>query len=161
MLEYTGPLDRTKMPLNVKDAYNSWCNQRQRCYNSKHPHYKYYGSKGIVVKYTSREFINWWVKNISKSNLKGVVVCERIDHSKGYHFGNIKLGTPKSNTLECATRGVWNKKVVLLSSEGKSIRIFKSLKDAAIFAKVDSGAISRVCRGNSSHAKGLIFKYEK
>jgi len=47
--------------------------------------------------------------------------------------------------------------VALVNKNGDILRIFKSQKDAAITLNLDTGAISRVCKGIYSHTKGYKF----
>ena len=148
------------MSKNERAAYSSWIAQRSRCNNPKDARYPYYGAKGIKVFYSSREFISWWLEGLKKNNLNGTVVCGRIDHSKGYSFDNIRLETQRSNVLECASRGVCNVKVNLVSETGIVLKKFSSVKEAAAYAKVGSNSIVQVCKGRTKRTKGLIFRYE-
>ena len=82
-------------PIDVRKAYKSWCDQRQRCSNPKDPRYKWWGAKGIKVEYSAFEFVQWWLQ---EARLKGPFKrpnCSRIDHEKNYSLNNIML-------LECA-----------------------------------------------------------
>lgn len=96
MKEYVGPLCIRKMTWAAGKAYASWLQQRHRCNYKKHPSYKYYGAKGVSVKYSSREFVAWWVKTVGNS--KAIVVCDRIDPSGDYEFGNIQLISKSENS---------------------------------------------------------------
>ena len=72
---YKGSLGRSVMTGEAKRAYMLWECQRDRCYNKKRKFYKYYGGKGIQVIYSSRDFVNWWLKNIKKlRNFKEMVL---------------------------------------------------------------------------------------
>lgn len=49
---YTGPLDLRTMSKEQKQGYVSWANQCSKCNNQKNPDYKYYGGKGVKVRYS-------------------------------------------------------------------------------------------------------------
>ena len=83
----------------VKQAYISWREQRTRCYNKKRAKYKNYGAKGIEVKYSSRDFIGWWLENIKSFSGENPTVS-RIDHNGHYEFGNIKIESRSENSQE-------------------------------------------------------------
>lgn len=89
-MTWDGPLNLKSMPPEVKRAYTSYKAQRQRCYNKNNDSYRYYGAKGVEVKYTSRDFITWWLKEQEMLKLKRPT-CGRINHSGNYEFGNIRL----------------------------------------------------------------------
>ncbi len=162
--EYTGPLVKKKMRGVVKTAYISWMDQRARCTNVKNKSFKNYGAKGLKVSYSSRDFINWWLRELSIKKLKGIVVCERLDHSKGYSFENIKLGTQSTNAKESAERTskLLRVRVVQISIYGKVLQRFDSVTAAARYAGVTPPSIVGVCKGHYTKTrKGLIFRYEK
>ncbi len=106
--KYLGPLRPAKMSIPQRKAYQVWFSQRDRCSSQKHASYKYYGAKGIKVKYGSREFMDWWVAEYEKCNYKKPSVG-RIDHSKDYEFGNIEMLERGDNTREMLARTGGNK----------------------------------------------------
>ena len=99
LIPYEGHLVRRKITGEVKRAYSIWSNQMRRCRDPKNPKYKNYGSKGITVDYTLREFVGWWLENIEGQSFKNPS-CGRIDHSKGYFFGNIEIQELSENSRE-------------------------------------------------------------
>lgn len=105
MNEYIGalkhPADMSSGP--IKDAYTSWREQRTRCYNKKRHKYKWYGAKGIEVKYTSRQFIAWWIRKIKKFKGKDPTIS-RINHAGNYEFGNIRIESRSKNSSESRRR---------------------------------------------------------
>lgn len=160
---YTGKLGRSNMSGVAKTAYQSWCDQRQRCMSPGNKNFKYYGKKGIKVEYTSREFISWWRQQLGSTKLKSTerIVCERIDHAKNYRFGNVILGTQRSNAREVGLRGLQRRKVLLLAPSGKVLRRFKTVGDAAKFCGRSSASVVQVCRGNAEcNSLGQVFRYE-
>ena len=58
---------RTYDNLIFKKVYFLWRNMMQRCYNEKHPSYKYYGNKGVIVNERWHVFNNF-IEDIDKIN---------------------------------------------------------------------------------------------
>ncbi len=131
MTKYEGPLRPKLMPLLVRKAYQAWFSQRERCRSPKHASYKYYGAKGVKVKYEAREFINWYLAEHSKKIFSRPSVG-RIDHSKDYEFGNIEIIERGENTREMLRRTGGNKcgDPTVLVFEDKTL-VFCSLGKAA------------------------------
>lgn len=103
MKSYDGPLRPKIMDTPSRKAYQVWCNQRERCRSHKHVSYKYYGGKGVTVKYGPREFIAWYVSQLESNNFKRPAVG-RIDHGGHYEFGNIEMVEGSDNTREMIKR---------------------------------------------------------
>lgn len=161
---YDGILDQKKMPSIALRAYQSWKNQRQRCSNPNIKAYKSYGGKKIVVRYSSREFIGWFIENVSSDNLKSAVVG-RIDHSKDYTLDNIKIETKSESTNEMLTRNRIRKKVVVLDAKTrKQLTITESAYHAARLTGYSQCNINEICRGQLAGKKSkpmgaLSFKF--
>lgn len=68
---------------------------KQRCNNPKHPAYKYYGGRGIELKFTSDEFVDYVINEL-KIDPRGLDI-DRIDNNKHYEPGNIRFVTHKEN----------------------------------------------------------------
>lgn len=143
---YEGPLKNPNdMPSGpVKDAYISWREQRTRCYNKNRSKYKNYGAKGIEVKYSSREFIGWWLSEIE--NFKGKKpTIGRIDHDGHYEFGNVVIQDLSENSSERNQRvppPISPKVTILTNKETGEELFFKSRNSAANFLGVSAIAIS-------------------
>lgn len=73
-----------------------WNNICQRCNNPKNPHYKYYGERGIKVKFASFEnFYDYIVKEL-KVEPRGLTI-DRIDNDGHYERGNIRFVSQAEN----------------------------------------------------------------
>ena len=69
--------------------YNIWKNMRQRCLNSNHPEYKYYGGNGITICSEWDEFVEfkaWALAN----GYTDLLTIERINLDDGYNPINCK-----------------------------------------------------------------------
>jgi hypothetical protein len=157
---YTGPLSNPNdMKCGpTKQAYVSWREQRTRCYNKKREKYKNYGAKGIDVKYTSREFIGWWLENIKTFKGNNPTIS-RIDHNKNYEFGNIRIESRSENSSERNNRVSSfhkPKKVLVIGTNGELIAIFKSRNEAGNFFSINSVQVSYCIKKCKSYKK---FKF--
>ncbi len=81
-------------------------NMKQRCNNPKNSAYKYYGSRGIQVKFkTSREFILYIVNVLGYDTLEKFkelhdLVIHRINNDGHYEKGNIEFLTQSEHAVK-------------------------------------------------------------
>lgn len=161
---YTEPLknpnDMEEGP--VKDAYVSWREQRTRCYNKKRAKYKNYGAKGIEVKYTSREFIGWWLQEIKKFNGEDPTIA-RIDHDGHYEFGNVRIESRSDNSKERGARlgPFMNYRAInVYDKDFKFIERIEGISVAAEKYRVRPSYIYEQCKLQYKKTmKGLFFRY--
>ena len=67
-----------------------------RCYNTKLPHYKNYGARGIKVAdpwHNVTTYIDY-VETVLGPKLGAVYTIDRIDNDRGYEPGNLRWATP-------------------------------------------------------------------
>lgn len=160
------------MSVEAKRAYRSWADQRHRCSNKNLDCYKYYGAKGIQVKYCAREFVGWWLEKIKSFKGKRPTIS-RIDHDGHYEFGNIKLEDHKSNCVTDVLRrhgapGLkCGKKIICFNAKnGKAIEIFNSGVEASKKTGVNRSNIYSLCKGFAPNGRryfqtksGLTFRF--
>ncbi len=97
--------------LKHSRIYNTWCRMKQKCYNSKDDHYKYYGERGIKVcdEWLNDPivFYNWSMENGYNDNL----TIDRIDVDGNYEPSNCRWATQKQqvrnrrNTIHLTYKG--------------------------------------------------------
>lgn len=158
---YSGTIDYKTMPKDVRQGYVSWRRQRDRCLNHRRQDYKYYGAKNVQVKYGSRDFINWWLEQLT-SFVGRIPTVSRRDHDGDYEFGNIKMEDLSENVSERNRRRgnptppktIYCKDIV----SGKTMT-FKSTKEAD--RKLGVKGSSRGCTRGSLISKRYKFSYTK
>lgn len=73
--------------------YNVWLTMKQRCYNPKDKHYKWYGFKGVKVcsewLNNAEAFVEWALNN----NYKPGLTLDRIDSNGDYTPSNCRFIT--------------------------------------------------------------------
>ncbi len=72
---------------------------KQRCENPNDGSYQYYGGRGIEVRFTADEFVDY-VVNILKQDPRGLSI-DRIDSDGHYEPGNIWFCTMAQNNSYC------------------------------------------------------------
>lgn len=74
--------------------YRVWHNMKGRCNNPNNPDYKYYGGRGIKIKWPNfQEFRDWAIKNGYDPDLE----IDREDRDGNYSPENCRWVTPKEN----------------------------------------------------------------
>ena len=159
MMQYA--LTQGKMSPRVEFAYNAWKNQRKRCRNPRGKDFKNYGGNGINVEYSSREFIDWFLKNTSDEDYRYVV--GRIDHSKGYSFDNIQLETRRQSSLEMLDRTARRRAILIMDKfTSEPICKAKSVTEAARICGVKPSVIfTKIQRGQQTpRRRGLLVRFK-
>lgn len=73
-------------------AYEVWLNMRNRCRNPKHPSYKYYGGRGILVCERWNDFRNF-LEDMGEQ--PAGLEIDRIENDGNYEPGNCRWATSK------------------------------------------------------------------
>lgn len=145
-----------------KKAYKSWCDQRQRCNNPKNPYFKHYGNRGISVKYSSDEFMNWFDENIKNFN-GSIMTIGRIDHDKDYEIGNIEIQDKRDNSLEVLSRKGFPtiKRILFIDKVSNEIlQKFDSLVEASVKTGISKSQLNRYLKGKCLKGKNFYLKGE-
>lgn len=160
MYWYDGELSSRKRPWppGVKKAYDSFRAQRERCGSKNAEKYKYYGARGIQVKYSAREYIGWYLENLRSRKWNDPTVG-RLDHDKDYCFENIEMQERVDNSKERnerkptgGTPRPLHRRPVVAYRDGKHFATFDSVLAAAKFFGKSPAAI---CNARDGRAKSL------
>ena len=145
-----------------KDAlrgYTSWRNQRQRCNYPKDKRFMYYGAKGIIVRYSSRNFISWWLNEL-KLFTGTFPTVGRINHNEDYCFENIEMVDMKDNVTERNLRlGNPTPSMAIKAFKKDITHIFDSIREASRYLNIDRRCIKSFCQNNKIHRSGYLFSY--
>jgi hypothetical protein len=150
-----GKAHRHSLKGFLRKLYN---NQKKRSKRRGHPQ----------PAYTFDEFKNWFVRQPnfkflwrqwrSSGYLKDLAPSvDRLDDSKGYSFDNIRLVTWQENNLK--EHDKHKVKVNQYSLDGRYLKTFESLSDAAREIKSTSTNIRSACKGRRKSAGGYRWKY--
>jgi len=74
-----------------RNTYRSWEHMIDRCYNDKHPHYRHYGGRGIIVCERWRESFPAFLEDMG--DRPDGLTLERIETDSNYEPGNCKWAT--------------------------------------------------------------------
>ena len=153
---YSGPLVFKLMSPVARKAWAAAAHQRARCNNKNHNYYKYYGAKGVSVRYSTRDFVSWYIEKIKAFRGNNPTVG-RIDHGGDYEFGNIEFQSREENSRESCIRNRESKR----RAQFKPIKIINLVTGESTIAPsiVDAAKISGRCVGTiSRHINRRISK---
>jgi len=177
--------------MKIKDVKEiverRWINHlygaRQRCNNSKHHAFKYYGGKGIKCLLTKEDIEKLWHRD--NANALKIPSINRKDSNKDYTFENCEFIEREVNSKEGLSRSYnWDiprKKehserlkdyhtkhlhpnrvaVLVLDSFGCIVGRFKSQSEASKELHITQSSISETLSGKRKHSKGFKFEILK
>lgn len=152
-------MKRKVVPVREQYARKVWLGQRDRCSNPKNKLFKYYGAKGVQVKYCVNDFIKWWVAERAKRT-NGKFVVGRIDHDGHYEFGNIEMVESGENTREMLRRTGGNAVGVPVVLVGEQMtHVFCSASKAAKFLGTRHSVVLERIETNTKKPKPWKRKY--
>ena len=84
---------RNKHGMSRTKVYRAWQNMLNRCYNPKHPLYKWYGKRGIRVCPRWRNSFESFYADVGDPPINKPVIDRYPDNDGGYRPGNIRWAT--------------------------------------------------------------------
>jgi hypothetical protein len=84
-----------------KRSYIIWTGMMNRCYRPSSPSHRTYGAKGITVCQRWRESFDAFYSDVGA--IPKPLSLDRIDNSKGYELGNVRLATKKEQIRNSST----------------------------------------------------------
>ena len=117
--------------------YNVWLTMKQRCYNPRDKHYKWYGSKGVKVcsewLNNAEAFVEWALNNGYKPGL----TLDRIDSNGDYTPSNCRFITIQAQQRNKSSNHV-------LTYEGISLTIQEwaeklNITPSTLRSRIDKG----------------------
>ena len=138
-----------------KDRYNS---MKQRCNDKNAYNYKYYGGRGILIKYKSfGEFYKYEFKNflIAYEKYKNNASPDRIDVNGHYEIGNIR----RIEFKEQAENRRDNKLCIGIDPKGNYYEFFNQSKFANEHGLLHQ-SIGKCLRGIMKQTSGWHFYYK-
>ena len=139
--------------------YTSLEHARQRCNNPKHKTFKYYGGRGIQCLLTIEEIKKLWFRD-KAWKLKEPSI-DRKDNDKDYLFSNCQFIELFLNKSESAKRNNKINKIKSINQydlNGRFLKTWKSLKEAAKVLGIDYTSISNCLRKKYKSSGGFIWK---
>jgi len=98
---YVGVLIYPRMPRLAKVGYGCWMGQKARCENQNHRAHKYYGAKGIEVKWSARRCIAFYINSLVQNKKDWTKpVISRIGDIGNYCTKNCVLKESVANAKE-------------------------------------------------------------
>lgn len=166
--------------LQYKDNYNCWCKDccnkyekarlilfpwkrflkliKQRCNDSNHSAYKYYGGKGIKYSITYEELKFLWFRDKAYNMYKPSI--DRKDNDGNYELDNCQFIELSINS---AKRNMENiiRSIVQYDLNNNFIKEYSSLTLASINLNIDCSCITKCAKNKRKTAGGYIWKYKE
>lgn len=108
-------------------TYNSWRAMRQRCTNTSHESYKYYGGSGILISKRWKSYNNFY-EDMGKR--PAGLFLDRIDNKRGYSKNNCKWS---SMIEQCNNR----RNSVFVEVDGET----KTIAQWCVFYKITKSSV--------------------
>lgn len=129
-----------KHGLSKTRIYTIYSAMKQRCYNQNHPHYKWYGAKGITIcdewmgENGFQNFVGWSLSNGYNEDLT-VDRIDRIDPGSNYCPDNCQWLNPGQNAYKCRVDALLD--VSNIDYKPVSLDVIDKICDAATYQPRD------------------------
>ena len=82
-----------KHGLSYHPLYRVWSGIKKRCYDKKHPYYKHYGGRGIIMNSSWRNFPERFIEWALENGWKEGLCIDRINNDDYYKPSNCRFVT--------------------------------------------------------------------
>lgn len=137
--------------------HNIWRSMKGRCdSNSVNSiNYKYYAGKGITYQESWKEFSNFLTDMIG--TFEPGLSLDRIDPNGNYTKENCQWITLEENMRKDQIKPIYK-----YTQDGVYVCSYESVAEAVLAGEAPfSSSLSRVARGERTHYKGFVWKYEE
>ena len=164
--------------LQYKDGYNCWCkyccNQynkirlslspwkrflkliKQRCNDSNHRSYKYYGGKGIKYSITYEDLEFLWFRD--KAYLMDKPSIDRKNSNKDYTLDNCQFLEHKKNSVK-RDMSQMVRSIKQYDLNKNFIKEYDTITIASKELKIDNSTIVKCAKNKRNTAGGYIWEY--
>ncbi len=118
-----------------RGSHSSWQHMLDRCYNDKHPHFRYYGGRGIVVCDRWKESFTAFLEDMG--DRPNGLTLDRIDTDKGYEPGNCRWATyqEQNRNKTNGTRLTFNGETLSVTNWAERLGVDR----ATLFSRIQLG----------------------
>ncbi len=129
----------------------------QRCDNSKHVGYKWYGEKGIENHLIEKDIEFLYIRDNAKNMKKPSI--DRKNSNKNYTLENCQFIELKNNVSK-GNKESHIKPILQFDLKGNFIREWNSIIEAERVLKIFQTNIIKCCKGKYKSCGGFIWKYK-
>jgi len=133
-------------------------NIKTRCTNKRTKCYKNYGGRGIKCLITVEELKKLWFRDKTYAMKRPSI--DRKDNDGNYTYGNCEYIEKGLNTAKRNKR-ISKKPILQFDLNGKFIRKYLSLTEAAKITQLDLSSINKNALGKIKNPYKFIWKYKK
>jgi len=139
--------------MHNTQIYHTWGGMKERCRNSKHVGYKYYGEKGITYSPMWEDFKIFYLQ-MGSSYVEGYSL-DRIDPEKNYSISNCRWISKSENTIRAHSLPI-----AQFNLDGTFVKSFDSVKEASLLLDyVSQTSLNRILKLDNTPYKGYLWRY--